>query len=595
MRLILQYCFILSLWIACSDAAPGGGKGRDSSRLSGTKFRTLSGGKTFIGGNFRYRYNGYRSVYYTGDVEYLEYEYDMDEKGMRTEHIVVIVIVGIFVFVVIISIICYFAGNKSSSSSLETPSPNRPPLEFINGCRLRADSNDYLSQSLRELDRLVEGCGSEPPLYSVSQSGIRPVCVEDGAMERKMNCNGHYAVKSHITMRFHCGEMVLNCKCCDGVCGPSKGCNCEACQELDLEFAGPFVRNSEGALAKKAPNGLFYCNRGRVLNCSCCPSRRCGPTEGCNCRSCQKLDLANINDNLTESLRDPVISKMKQTRPNKASPLHSILFPSHPFDNDEKYPPSPSPPPPPLPLVPSAPPLLPPPPPLSNSSPAPLPRPPPPTGDAPAPTAPNQSPVEKEPFYDELSQREKDSKLKIASADSASTSVAAKIPAEVNDETILGSAIPQEEGMGSKRGKASDAEACLNLKDVDAATPKPELRSKINPESFGMVPSMQEKEQDQLTGNTLDEELTSIKNNSQTNENNKARPNDDVANDSPSDENNQLLPIGAESNEPQADGTNQLLPIGVGWNIFDPSKPPVNLGAPTPEAPPPSYEDALKL
>ena len=51
--------------------------------------------------------------------------------------------------------------------------------------------------SFVSFDRLVDGCGVEPPLYSVSQDGIRPVSVE----ERKMNCNGHYAVKSYITMR----------------------------------------------------------------------------------------------------------------------------------------------------------------------------------------------------------------------------------------------------------------------------------------------------------------------------------------------------------------------------------------------------------
>lgn len=37
--------------------------------------------------------------------------------------------------------------------------------------------------------------------------------------------NGHY----------YCGMRVLNCLCCDGICGPQSGCNCINCQKLDNE------------------------------------------------------------------------------------------------------------------------------------------------------------------------------------------------------------------------------------------------------------------------------------------------------------------------------------------------------------------------
>lgn len=37
---------------------------------------------------------------------------------------------------------------------------------------------------------------------------------------------------------FYCGQRVLTCSCCDGgVCGPTAGCNCSACKQLDLERA----------------------------------------------------------------------------------------------------------------------------------------------------------------------------------------------------------------------------------------------------------------------------------------------------------------------------------------------------------------------
>lgn len=35
--------------------------------------------------------------------------------------------------------------------------------------------------------------------------------------------------------RYYCGMQVLECSCCDGHCGPTNGCNCSACQQLDKE------------------------------------------------------------------------------------------------------------------------------------------------------------------------------------------------------------------------------------------------------------------------------------------------------------------------------------------------------------------------
>ena len=37
---------------------------------------------------------------------------------------------------------------------------------------------------------------------------------------------------------FYCGQRVLTCSCCEGrVCGPGSGCNCAACKQLDLDAA----------------------------------------------------------------------------------------------------------------------------------------------------------------------------------------------------------------------------------------------------------------------------------------------------------------------------------------------------------------------
>ncbi|KAF7995498.1 hypothetical protein HCN44_006605 [Aphidius gifuensis] len=43
----------------------------------------------------------------------------------------------------------------------------------------------------------------------------------------KKSQNGHY----------YCHHLALTCLCCDGICGPSSGCNCLPCQKLDEEEA----------------------------------------------------------------------------------------------------------------------------------------------------------------------------------------------------------------------------------------------------------------------------------------------------------------------------------------------------------------------
>ncbi|XP_026277054.2 E3 ubiquitin-protein ligase HERC2 [Frankliniella occidentalis] len=63
--------------------------------------------------------------------------------------------------------------------------------------------------------------------------------VRDGELSRPgidayLNANGVPTHKGE-TGRYYCGLRVLNCTCCDGVCGPLEGCNCPPCQAIDNE------------------------------------------------------------------------------------------------------------------------------------------------------------------------------------------------------------------------------------------------------------------------------------------------------------------------------------------------------------------------
>ena len=69
--------------------------------------------------------------------------------------------------------------------------------------------------------------------------------------------------------KYYCGKRVLDCRCCDGNCGPTKGCNCADCMQLDVSSRhlppGQLV-NNEGRVSRRSSNCRFYCRKtGREL------------------------------------------------------------------------------------------------------------------------------------------------------------------------------------------------------------------------------------------------------------------------------------------------------------------------------------------
>jgi hypothetical protein len=124
-------------------------------------------------------------------------------------------------------------------------------------------------------------------------------------------------------VRSYCGRRVGQdgyhqpCGSCDGRCGPTNGCQCKSCYDLDMEtqhratmmgfdkkFDAEFF-NRDGAICHLSFNKpgyhedanyrpyRFYCGRyvgsGYYSNCSIC-SGRCGPSNGCQCIACYLLE-----------------------------------------------------------------------------------------------------------------------------------------------------------------------------------------------------------------------------------------------------------------------------------------------------------------
>jgi uncharacterized protein YfkK (UPF0435 family) len=98
------------------------------------------------------------------------------------------------------------------------------------------------------------------------------------------------------TGKYYCSGRLdgLKCNCCDGYCGPSTGCNCSGCMKLDIKYRGlskGWLVNREGFVSKKSPETeLFYCGR-KVMPIDHHCDGFCGPNNGPNCKACTILDI----------------------------------------------------------------------------------------------------------------------------------------------------------------------------------------------------------------------------------------------------------------------------------------------------------------
>ena len=118
-------------------------------------------------------------------------------------------------------------------------------------------------------------------------------------IDSQTNSRG-FTAKIGSSGKYYCRKKLdgPNCLCCDGTCGPTNGCNCSSCMELDLLSRGlpkGWLINSEGFPSRRGTNDLFYCGRYVLAGTPFCDGY-CGPSNGPNCQSCQKLDsMTNLN------------------------------------------------------------------------------------------------------------------------------------------------------------------------------------------------------------------------------------------------------------------------------------------------------------
>jgi len=99
------------------------------------------------------------------------------------------------------------------------------------------------------------------------------------------------------TGKYYCGQRLNgSCGCCNGYCGPSDGCNCQSCMQLDVAarvLPKGYLVNKEGRTARAGSTSLWYCGAKVMSGVPGCDGW-CGPNDGISCAACQRLQ-AQLN------------------------------------------------------------------------------------------------------------------------------------------------------------------------------------------------------------------------------------------------------------------------------------------------------------
>eukprot|EP00794_Sanderia_malayensis_P009744 gene9744-10740_t len=128
---------------------------------------------------------------------------------------------------------------------------------------------------------------------------------QDINMQQQPNKRGLFGIKKNgngricrlgETGKYYCGGSLgdAGCPCCCGSCGPTNGCNCSACMKMDVKMhklPPKWYINKEGAISRKGlVIGRFYCGRCVMQGAKNCDGY-CGPLKGPSCRACRILKM----------------------------------------------------------------------------------------------------------------------------------------------------------------------------------------------------------------------------------------------------------------------------------------------------------------
>jgi len=140
----------------------------------------------------------------------------------------------------------------------------------------------------------------EASLSSSSSSSAQrdiPLVIEADSRIEAVRTPSSRASRLGTSGMRYCGGYLPSpaCGCCNGRCGPTNGCSCAECMEIETrlrKLPKGWLVNKNGASCRKGITGKYYCGRRQTsLDLMPCDGW-CGPTNGPQCNDCaiiQKL------------------------------------------------------------------------------------------------------------------------------------------------------------------------------------------------------------------------------------------------------------------------------------------------------------------
>ena len=155
-------------------------------------------------------------------------------------------------------------------------------------CDFEGERPAYLEHLFKEHDNIIV----ENARFCFNMEGATTTSQQQTDVIAIMRNSAGRDSRLGETGKYYCTGRLgkYDCSCCDGSCGPSNGCNCQPCMKLDIasrKLPSKFFVNREGAICRKSTKaGIFYCGR-MVMNRSRDCDGYCGPSDGPHCRACE--------------------------------------------------------------------------------------------------------------------------------------------------------------------------------------------------------------------------------------------------------------------------------------------------------------------
>jgi hypothetical protein len=175
---------------------------------------------------------------------------------------------------------CGYSTTRADLKAHEMVCPMKPATCTVKNCEFTGCREAFLKHVAEQHSKEVIAYFSTPQQEMPKSAPIRDCIGKIG--NARIGASGKY----------YCGQRLnVNCSCCNGLCGPGDGCNCQSCMLLDIAARAlpkGFLVNREGRTARAGSDNMWHCGAKVMRGVPGCDGW-CGPTNGPQCLACQRL------------------------------------------------------------------------------------------------------------------------------------------------------------------------------------------------------------------------------------------------------------------------------------------------------------------